>query len=332
VSIGTSLDGPEPINDAQRGAGYFKKTMAGIDRARSWGLDVGCITTFTRSSAPFWRDVVNFFISERLSFSVHASLPALRNPNSHTPFAPKKRPTVPEPARLLHPKPQEDLHFHLRSDGKSIPHGKGHICTFKDCLGMFLVIDPAGDIFPCQRFCGVRNTGWETWMMSLPWKSSSQADCFAHEEREEHITEACRECAHYPTARGLPLQRVGEWQWFAKRSFLHSLCEDICAIQDRLLTEMGSEENIAAMPISPPATVQTAPEKGAAHRYRPYGRHPSQVARNAKRIVAAVEMARGPDIPSVAGRLVALGICRNEETALASLAHLRESVMPIKPV
>ena len=30
ISIGTSLDGPEAINDAQRGAGYFRRTMAGI--------------------------------------------------------------------------------------------------------------------------------------------------------------------------------------------------------------------------------------------------------------------------------------------------------------
>ncbi len=43
VSIGTSLDGPEPINDAQRGQGYFTRTMAGIERARAHGLDVGCI-------------------------------------------------------------------------------------------------------------------------------------------------------------------------------------------------------------------------------------------------------------------------------------------------
>jgi len=32
VSIGTSWDGTEAINDAQRGKGYFARTMAGNER------------------------------------------------------------------------------------------------------------------------------------------------------------------------------------------------------------------------------------------------------------------------------------------------------------
>ena len=38
VSLGTSLDGPEPVNDAQRGQGYFQRTLAGIERARLSGF------------------------------------------------------------------------------------------------------------------------------------------------------------------------------------------------------------------------------------------------------------------------------------------------------
>ena len=52
LSIGTSLDGPESVNDAQRGQGYFQHTLAGIERARAHGLDVGCICTFTARSVP----------------------------------------------------------------------------------------------------------------------------------------------------------------------------------------------------------------------------------------------------------------------------------------
>jgi uncharacterized protein len=40
VSLATSLDGPQIINDAQRGQGYFQKTMKGIQLARSHGLNV----------------------------------------------------------------------------------------------------------------------------------------------------------------------------------------------------------------------------------------------------------------------------------------------------
>ncbi len=80
VSLGTSLDGPEPINDAQRGRGYFRRTMAGIERARAHGLSAGCICTFTAQSAPRAGEIFDFFVREGLDFSLHAALPALTYP------------------------------------------------------------------------------------------------------------------------------------------------------------------------------------------------------------------------------------------------------------
>jgi uncharacterized protein len=82
VSLGTSLDGPEAINDAQRGSGYFARTMAGIERARAHGLDVGVICTFTRQSVARAPEIFDFFAREGLSFSVHAALPALGDPSA----------------------------------------------------------------------------------------------------------------------------------------------------------------------------------------------------------------------------------------------------------
>ena len=80
VALGTSLDGPKEINDAQRGPGYFERTMRGIDLARARGVPVGCIATFTAQSAPRWREVVDFFLGEGLGFSLHAALPVLGHP------------------------------------------------------------------------------------------------------------------------------------------------------------------------------------------------------------------------------------------------------------
>ncbi len=61
VEIGTSLDGPEEITDQQRGNGYFSRTMKGINKARIYGMGIGCIATFTPWSAPQWRKVFDFF-------------------------------------------------------------------------------------------------------------------------------------------------------------------------------------------------------------------------------------------------------------------------------
>jgi hypothetical protein len=47
VEIGTSLDGPEEITDHQRGPGYFAKTLQGVRMANCYGMNVGCIATFT---------------------------------------------------------------------------------------------------------------------------------------------------------------------------------------------------------------------------------------------------------------------------------------------
>ena len=80
VSIGTSLDGPEAVNDAQRGAGYFARTMAGIETARRNGLSAGIICTFTRRSAPHYREVFEFFAGQGLGFSVHAAVCGLDAP------------------------------------------------------------------------------------------------------------------------------------------------------------------------------------------------------------------------------------------------------------
>ena len=47
VPIGTSLDGPPELNDAQRGTGYFEKTQAGMEVAARHGVRVSVICTFT---------------------------------------------------------------------------------------------------------------------------------------------------------------------------------------------------------------------------------------------------------------------------------------------
>jgi len=154
VEIGTSLDGPREITDSQRGDGYYDRTMRGIRLARAHGLDVGCIATFTPPNAPRWRQVFDFFLAERLNFSIHPSVPPL---GMASPFALA-------PARygellrdvlghyVVHRR--EIAVSSLDQICQAFSCGEGKVCTFRDCLGMFLAIDPNGDIFACQRFCG----------------------------------------------------------------------------------------------------------------------------------------------------------------------------------
>ena len=50
VPIGSSIDGPEAITDSQRGDGYYAKCMKGYEIAKSAGLTVRFICTFTNKS------------------------------------------------------------------------------------------------------------------------------------------------------------------------------------------------------------------------------------------------------------------------------------------
>jgi uncharacterized protein len=138
VSLGTSLDGPEAINDAQRGKGYFRRTMAGIKRARRRGMDVGCICTFTAQSAPHAEEIFDFFAREGLNFTIHASLSSLRYPQADTwSLSPEAH------GELL----VKMLDRYLGDMGKvristldalcrTVSTQHGSICTFGDCLGL----------------------------------------------------------------------------------------------------------------------------------------------------------------------------------------------------
>ena len=66
VSIGTSLDGPRPITDRNRGSGYYDRTMKGVSLARRAGLEVKAISTFTSVSRHSTREVFDFFVHEEL--------------------------------------------------------------------------------------------------------------------------------------------------------------------------------------------------------------------------------------------------------------------------
>ncbi len=347
VEIGTSLDGPEDITDRQRGPGYFARTMAGIRKARDHGLQAGCIATFTPSTLPRWREVFDFFLAERLGFSIHPAVLPLngntgegscppsdsqtRNPRYH--LAPGEYGTL--LCRML------DYYVDHRRElaissldqmTKGLVCGEGKVCTFRDCLGMFLSIDPNGDIYPCQRFCGLPE-----YRMGTLANDPTLTDLFSSPiarrlaARQEHVHQHCKECSHLSYCKGgcpynvwasNQVDRVQDPYCEAYRTVFNH-------IQNRLSAEMATKENINAM-AERPWTGQGHPllRKGPLIELVRDGPHPSQTARTAKRIIAAVELAKGPDIPAVAVRLVKMGICRNQESAVASLTALDRQLHP----
>ena len=117
------------------------------------GLYPGVICTFTRSSAPHYREVFEFFAGQGLSFSVHEAVCKLGENHNETTLFPD------EAAGLM-----VDLFDYylenitrtqistLDSMASGLSAQSGAICIFGNCLGGYLTIAPDGGIFSCNRF------------------------------------------------------------------------------------------------------------------------------------------------------------------------------------
>ncbi len=333
VRVSTSLDGPEDITDAQRGSGYFQRTMTGIHKANSYGISTGCIVTFTPASVARWEDVFDFLLDQRLGISIHAAVPPLDTRANGYSLTTDQYGTL--LCRVLDryvPRRREIAIDVLDQMCQGVAFGEGRVCTFRDCLGMFLAIDPCGDIYPCQRFCGrpayrLGNLAEKPTHAQL--LQSPVAKQFL--QRQQQVDQACADCVHLGHCRGGCAYNA--WSGGNFQRVRDPYCSAYHAVFDHiqagLLREMAAEKNIEAI---------------AARRYDGRGhlllregpltelacspRHPTETARTAKRIVAAVELARCGDLPTTARRLVEMGICRNEETALISLTGLQERLKP----
>jgi uncharacterized protein len=261
VSLGTSLDGPEAINDAQRGAGYFARTMAGIERARAHGLDVGAICTFTAVSVPHAPEIFDFFVREGLNFSVHAALPSLRYPEANRRLEADAWSITPEAHgellvgllnRYLENLTRVRIST-LDSMARSVSAGRGGICTFGECLGGYLAVGPDGAIYPCQRFVGMDEyrVGDVHARPSLAdLKASPVWQAFA--AREEHVEEACGECAYFGLCKGgCPYTALvdagGVLASTARDPHCASYRRTFDAVTERAMAEMFSPENLDAV-------------------------------------------------------------------------------------
>jgi uncharacterized protein len=332
VSLGTSLDGSETINDSQRGEGYFQRTMNGIERARTCGMNVGCICTFTKQSAQQAAEVFNFFVQAGLDFSIHAALPSLGHPNMRWTLSPE------EYGQLL-----VDMLDHyldnatriristLDAMSRSVSASQGSICTFGDCLGKYLAVDPEGWIYSCQRFAGIEDYRLGH-VQDCPTLDDLAAAPFwrSLEARQSCIKEACGDCPYLDFCRGGCPYNVlaANGGTFGKR-----LRDPYCpayervfrAITDRALEEIFSEKNMDAVVEKGPGQYGLMHKGRLLHIMRG-GPHPREVARQARKVVAAVALAVSASPAEALQKLDEAGVVTRPQMALRSLRGLRRQL------
>jgi len=318
VSIGSSLDGPEPINDAQRGKGYFKRTMAAIELARSRGLDVGCICTFTARTVPYAQEIFDFFIREGLNFSLHAALPSLRypeadgwslSPDAHGQLFAEML------ARYLDNLDKIRVST-LDAMCRSVSAGHGGICTFGDCLGGYLAVGPDGEIYPCQRFAGMPEFQLGNVRARPSWESLSATPVWrAFQDREKRIQAECGECAHFSICRGGCAYNAlvaggGRFNGTLRDPHCPAYRHTFSQIVDRAMAEVFSDENMEAV-VNRPDSKSGLLRRGKLLALMRDGPHPSEAAANARQILAAVALAETRNPTEAARRFERLGLTTN---------------------
>ena len=328
VALGTSLDGPKQINDAQRGPGYFERTMHGINLARARGIPVGCIATFTAQSAPRWREVVDFFLVEGLGFSLHAALPVLGHPTAQ-PWQ-----LSPEGYGALL---SGLLDFYLDNlkrmrietlDAliRSVSAGKGGMCTFGDCLGAYLAVGPDGSIYPCQRFCddsrfklGGVDEHPDALRRSAVWAEFAR--------RQEKIAAECAGCAFLDICRGgCPYNVLAA---SGGTTFNGSLRDPYCPayrsiftmITERAAAEAFAPENLQEV-VERPEAKRGMLRKGRILELMSKRPHPSETAQNARQALAAVALAAGGSAEEALRRLQSAGLVQQPQRTLTALEGL----------
>jgi uncharacterized protein len=205
VPIGSSIDGPEELNDLQRGKGYFKRTMQGYEIAKTHGVFVRFICTFTAQSVKQREDIFNFFLKNRFVMKLHPALPSLRS-NQPGKWA-------------LDPQEYGELLVYLLD--KYLDHmgeieimnindlfrcvftRRGSVCTFVDCMGNTFAIGPDGSIYPCYRFVGMAQYIMGNVADHPTVEDLRQSDAWKRMDRyRQYVDQACGECTHIRYCRG----------------------------------------------------------------------------------------------------------------------------------
>lgn len=205
IPIGSSLDGPQELNDLQRSSGYYEKTMAGYELAKKHGLQVQFICTFTSYSVQFKEEIFNFFRENGLVLKLHPALPSLRSDQPDRWALPPEE--YGELLVYLLDKYLENMDRievrNINDYARCVFTGRGTVCTFVDCMENTFAVGPDGSIYPCYRFVGMPE-----FVMGNVRDRPSQADLAASpagvhmRQFKEYVEVNCKGCKHLRYCRG----------------------------------------------------------------------------------------------------------------------------------
>jgi uncharacterized protein len=304
VSIGSSLDGPPSVCDAQRGQDYYEQTMRGVEIAETNGLRVGFICTLTPRSASRHSDIVDHFASMNANVSLHPCVRGIDGMEN------KSMIVSPEVYGNTLKDVLEEYLDTLASGGllevptldshlQSVLEGRARVCLFTNCLGRFMAVGPDGTIYVCQRFVGtdfvlghISRMPNETQLRDSPvWR--------LFEERERLVAHECGNCPHFPYCQGgCPYNALaaGNNQFASMRD---PYCTAYKSILDRMVSELQDEfsstANLDAIVENPfPVLSRGKLRKGRLSMIANSGFHPMRRFENARHVLAILALGHIP--------------------------------------
>lgn len=205
IPLGSSMDGPQELNDLQRSRGYYERTMKGYELAKEHGLQVQFICTFTAQSVKSKEEIFNYFKDNGLTLKLHPALPSLRSSE------PDKWALKPEEYGellvYLLDKYLENINDieirNIEDYCRCVFTGRGTVCTFVDCMNDTFAVGPDGSIYPCYRFVGMPD-----FVMGSVYDHPSEDDLAKSEawkrmhQFKDYVNKACKGCKHIKYCRG----------------------------------------------------------------------------------------------------------------------------------
>jgi uncharacterized protein len=328
LSIGTSLDGPEQLCDLNRGQGYFARTTAAMQRARDAGFAVSAIATMTRQTLLQATTVADYFCDQGTPMVLHGALAALDKSNSDFALSADEYaqlviglyPWYLENRKLIQ---IETLDHYLRG----IVYGNPGVCTLCDCWGMFLAIAPNGDISSCQRLAGkeqfcLGNVFDSTTLEELAASPAAQRLM----QRQQEVARRCAGCGFYSICKGGCYYNALTTEDGQIDPWCDAYKQIYGFVQDKVIAEMGSGENIAAVAARQPDDDGHPLLRKGAYISLSAKPHPSQIAANARRVCAIHQLGRTNDPAAAARSLFEQRICGDVRQTQGLLEQMQQGM------
>ncbi len=107
--VQVSVDGPEAVHDALRGAGTWRRAVDGIERCLAWGVNVSVEAVLSRTSLPHLEALLAWCRERRLKLQVQPADPTILNTQQPDPEAPDQDALREALARLRALRPGEQI-------------------------------------------------------------------------------------------------------------------------------------------------------------------------------------------------------------------------------